>query len=71
MFCGRKTNVRINHVHERSSRIVYRNNNSVCFDETLKIDKWYYIHHENIQTLTIELYKVNNNLSNQIMQEIF
>ena len=26
MFCGRKTNARINHVHETALRIVYRNN---------------------------------------------
>ena len=38
MFCGRKTNARINHVHERPLRIVYRNN-SLCFEELLKIDK--------------------------------
>ena len=29
------------------------------------------IHHKNIQTLAIEFYEVKNNLSNQIMQEIF
>ena len=70
MFCGRKNNIRINHVHERALRRVYRNN-SLCFDQLLQIDKSYNIHHKNIQTLTIELYKVKNNLSNQIMQEIF
>ena len=37
----------------------------------MKIDKSFNIHHKNIQSLTIELYKVKNNLSNQIMQEIF
>ena len=70
MFCGRKTNTRINHVHERALRVVYRNN-SLCFDQLLQIDKSYTIHHENIQTLAIDFYKVKNNLSNQIMQEIF
>ena len=70
MFRGRTTNARITHVHERALRIVYRNN-SFCFDQLLKIDKPCNIHHKNIQTLTIELYKVKNNLSNQIMQEIF
>ena len=69
MFCRRKTNARISHVHERVLRIVYRNN-SLCFDQLLQIDKSYNIHHKNIQTLAIELYKVKNNLSNQIMQEI-
>ena len=31
----------------------------------------YNIHHKNIQALATELYKVQNNLSNQIMQKIF
>ena len=69
MFCGRKTNARINHVHERALRIVYRNN-SHCFDQLFQIDKSYNIHHKNIQTLAIELYKVKNYLSNQMMQKI-
>ena len=46
-FLGKKTNARINHVHDRALRIVYRNN-SLCFDELLKIDKSYNIHHKNI-----------------------
>ena len=37
----------------------------------MKIDKSFNIHHKNIQSLAIEPYKVKNNLSNQIMQEIF
>ena len=47
--------------------MVYRNN-SLCFDQLLQIDKSYNIYHKNIQILAIELYKVKNNLSNQIMQ---
>ena len=70
MSRGRKNKTRINHVHERGLRIFYRNN-SLCFDQLLQIDKSYNIHHKNIQTLATELYKVKNNLSNQIMQEIF
>ena len=66
MFRGRKTNARINHVHERALRIVYKNN-SFCFDQLLEIDVPCNIHHKNIQTLAIELYKVKNNLSSQIM----
>ena len=70
MFFGRKTNARINYIHETALRIVYRNN-SLCFNELLKIGKSYNIHHTNIQTLAKELYKVKNNLSKQNMQEIF
>ena len=54
----------------RALRIVYRNN-SLCFDQLLQIDKSYNIHHKNIQKLAIELYKVKNNLSDQIMQKTF
>ena len=52
IFCERKTNARINQDHERALRMVYRNN-SLCFDELLKIDKSYNMHHKNIQTLAI------------------
>ena len=54
----------------RALRIVYRNT-SLCFDQLLQTNKSCNIHHKNIQTLAIELYKVKNNLSNQIMQEVF
>ena len=47
MFCGRTTNARINHVHERALRIVYRNNN-LRFGQLLQIDKSYNIHHKKI-----------------------
>ena len=59
MFYGRKTNARINHVHERALRIVYRNNGP-CFDQPLKIDESYNIHRKNIQTLVIEFVKSNH-----------
>ena len=69
MFCGRKTYARTI-MFMRALRIFNRNN-SLCFDQLLQIDKSYNIHHKNIQTLAIELYKIKNNLSNQIMQGIF
>ena len=58
----------------RALRIVYRNN-SLCFDQLLQIDKSYnnknINNNKNIQKLAIELYKVKNNLSDQIMQKTF
>ena len=70
MFHGREINRKINHIHERSIRIVYRDYNS-SFKDLLKKDNSVCIHHRNIQSLAIELFKLKENLSNTIMRDIF
>ena len=70
MFHGRVANDRINHIHERALRIVYRDQIS-SFDELLKKDGSLSIHHRNIQSLAIELFKADKNISNEIMSNIF
>ena len=70
MFHGRRANSKINHIHERSLRIVYKNN-VLSFEELLELDKSFKIRHRNIQSLTIELFKIKNNLSVTIMNDIF
>ena len=68
MFCSR--NRKINHVHERALRLVYRDYNST-FEELLIQDKSVCIHHRNIHQMAIEMYKVKNNLSLTLMNELF
>ena len=70
MFHGREINRKINHIHERSLRIVYRDYNS-SFKDLLKKDNSVCIHHRNIQSLAFELFKVKENLFNTIMSDIF
>ena len=70
MFCQRSSNIRINHLHERALRIVYKDNEST-FEDLLKKDNSVSVHHKNIRLLGIELYKVKNNLSTHLMSEIF
>ena len=70
MFHGRVLNRKINHLHERSLRIVYKDSISL-FHELLQKDHSFTIHHRNIQSLAIELYKIKENLSNEIMSSIF
>ena len=60
----------MNHIHERSLRIVYRDYNS-SFKDLLQKDNSVCIHHRNIQSLAVELFKVKVNLSNRIMNDIF
>ena len=70
MFYSRKLSSKINHIHERSLRIVCKDN-IFSFEELLKKDNSFCIQHKNIQSLAIELFKVKSNLCNRIMGDIF
>ena len=69
MFHSRKTSKRINQLHERALRLIY-NNYELTFEELLDKDGSFCVHHYNIQTLAIELYKVYNNLSESIFSDL-
>ena len=69
MFHNRKFNHRINRLHERALRIVYKDDKS-SFKELLIKDDSFTVHERNIQTLAIELYKVSYGLSPKIMNLI-
>ena len=69
MFCGRQTNARINHIHERALRAVY-NDEISPFEELLGRDKSETIHRRNIKVLAAELFKIKNGLSNDIMTQL-
>ena len=70
MFHSRKMNNRINKIHERSLRIVF-NDNASSFRELLIKDNSVTIHERNIQNLAIELYKIVNGFSPDIMSIVF
>ena len=60
---------KINRLHEKALRIVCSDYKS-SFCELLEKDKSFSIHHKNIQSLAIEIYKVLHNLSPRIMNNI-
>ena len=69
MFCGRQTNARINHIHERALRAVY-NDEISPFEELLGRDKTETIHRRNMKILTAELLKIKNGFSNDIVAQL-
>ena len=70
MFHGRILNNKINRLHERALRLVYKDN-FLTFEQLLSIDNSFTVHHRNVQNLAIELYKVQNDLSPNFMKSIF
>ena len=70
MFCSRKVNSKINYLQERSLKIIY-NNYITSFEDLLKKDKFFKIPHKNIQSLAIELFKVEKGIANPILSDIF
>ena len=67
IFQSRIVNKKINHLHERALRIAYKDYIS-SFEDLLKRGKSVTIHHRNIQSLAIELFKVLQNLSNAMLK---
>ena len=70
MFHSRTLNNRINKIHERALRLVYKDD-EYTFEQLLDKDNTVTIHHRNLQKLATEMYKIQNNLSPKFMKEIF
>ena len=70
MFHSRALNNKIDKLHERSLRILYKGNYDT-FSDLLKKDNSFSIHQRNLQKLVIEMFKVRNGMSPLFMKEIF
>ena len=70
MFHSRTLNNRINKIHERALRLVYKDND-ISFSDLLLRDDSVTIHERNIQTLATELFKVVNGLAPNILKDTF
>ena len=70
MFHSRTLNNRINRLHERALRLVYKEP-ILTFEELLRKDNSFTIHHRNLQKLATEMYKIKNDLSPTLMKFIF
>ena len=70
MFHSRSLNNRINKIHERALRIVFKDKNAT-FSELLQRDGSVTIHERNIQALATEMFKVFNVISPSIIKDVF
>ena len=61
----------INKIHEKTLKLVYKDETNVSLDDLLKKDKSISIHKRNLQILATEIYKVRNDLGPEIMKGIF
>ena len=70
MFHSRQVNTKINNLHYRVLRIVYLNETST-FEELLERDGSVTIHHRNLQSLAIEMFKVIKGMAPAFMKDVF
>ena len=70
MFHSRRTNSKINNLHEKALRIINDDDVST-FDQLLTMGKSFCIHHQNIHRLLIKIYKALHNISESILKELF
>ena len=70
MFHSRKLNYRINSIHERALRVTYHDYKSTCL-ELLQKGNSLTIHQRNLQFLLTETFMAKNDLSPEIMKEVF
>ncbi len=70
MFHNRTLNNKINNLHQRALRLVYKNEN-LTFNQLLELDDSVTIHQKNLQKLATEMYKVKNKIAPLPFQDIF
>ena len=69
MFHSRKSNNRINRIHESALRTIY-NDYMKTLENPLLVDNSVSIHHKNLQVLATEIYKIKNKIAPEIMNDI-
>ena len=62
---NRTSNNRINSLHEKAFRLIYKGSKS-SFHQLLEKDNSIIIHQRNLQSLTIETFKTQNNIAPEI-----
>ena len=70
MFHNRTLNDKINRLHERALRLVYKTD-KLSFNELLELDNYVTTHQKNLQRLATEMYNVKNKIASLSFQDVF
>ena len=70
IFHSRNLNNRINSIHERALRVTYQDYKST-FLQLLQKNNSVTIHQRNFQVLVTEIFRAKNDLSPEVMKEVF
>ena len=70
MFCNRRANNRIDKLYERALRLV-DGDYETSFSDLLAQYGSFTVHHTNIQTLLLEMYKIKQNVSESCLNVLF
>ena len=72
MFHSRTLNNRINKINEKASRLVYKDETFLSFDDDLlRRVKSVSVHQKDLKILATEIYKTKNDLGPEIMKDTF
>ena len=70
MFHDRYLNTKLNKIHERAPRIVYKDTHADS-EALLKLDNAVSVHQLNLQYLMTEIYKIKNSLYPSFKKDLF
>ena len=70
MIRSRFNNNRVKYLHKRCLRLIY-NHKTSSYEELLEKDGSVSIQYKNIQTLAVEMFKIENGMSPQIVSYVF
>ena len=71
MFHSRKMEHRINSIHKRALKLVYKGSPDLKFQELLAKNKSVSVHQKNLQLLATEIFKSKTRVSPELMNDIF